>query len=216
MGRTKTVSYRLASLFPPDDDYAATMARICILWEDLITEASAGRQTSIREMDGNSPQWRRLYFLRRSIGTVHEIGRALHTLRGHKEFKEAVSKQSHYDRDGFETRYEILTKHRNDIKTFRNDIGGGHVQQGAIQKGINTLNSELSGLFQFGEFYGDIRFKFAYQLTQCVMFPFQEEQDPEQELAKVLTVIEKATTNALRLVEFVFAVYVKERGITPL
>ena len=216
MGKINYYNFRLTQLFPPKDDYAATIARLCILWEDFITEASGGAAGQIQEMDGHSPQWRRLCFLRRSIGTVHEIRKALHTLRTHNEFKAALSKQVEADQTAFEESYAKLIKHGEAIKTLRNNIAGGHVLQNAVSEGLDKADPELHGMLQRGQYYKDIRFKFAHQLVLATMFPGHASKDAEEEVERFIALMEEATSSALKLIEFAFSLYVKERRITPL
>lgn len=215
MGKTSYYNFRLAKLFPPNDEYAVTLARLCILWEDFITEASGGAADSIKEMDGHSPQWRRLYFLRRSIGTLHEIRKALYTLQTHIEFKEALSKQVKADHTNFQETYAKLIKHEEAIKTLRDNIAGGHVLQKAVRDGLNNADSELYGMLQRGEYYKDIRFKFAHGLVLETMFPGHASKDPEVELDRFIAIMDEATSSALKLIEFAFSLYVRERRISP-
>src|SRR5207245_7906173 len=113
---------------------------------------------TIQEIDGHSSQWRRLYFLRQSIGTVYEIRKALHTLRSHTEFKEALSKQVQAEQTSFEETYAKLVKHEKAIKTLRDHVAGGHVLQKAVGEGLGKASPELHGMLQRGEYYKDIRF----------------------------------------------------------
>jgi hypothetical protein len=183
MPKTSYYSFRLTQLFPPKDEYSTTVARLCILWEDFITEASGGAAGEIQEMDRHSPQWRRLYFLRRSIGTVHEIRKALHTLQSHNEFKRALSKQPEADQISFEESYRKLIKHEDAIKTLRNNIAGGHVLQKAVMDGLSKATPELHGMLQRGEYYEDIRFKFAHGLVLATMFQAMLVRTPKRKLS---------------------------------
>lgn len=216
MSKTSFYNFRLARLFPPNDEYAATMARICILWEDFITEATGGAAQSIKEMDGHSPQWRRLYFLRRSIGTIHEIRRALHHLRTQREFNQTLSKQPQADQDRFIESYKTLCKHEKLIKDLRDTIAGGHVLQKAVKEGLRRMDSEVYGMLQRGEYYKDIRFKFAHAIVLEVFFKDRSGKDAEEELNWLTTLMHEIISNALRMIEFAMSVYVRERGITPL
>lgn len=216
MPKTSFYNFRITQLFPPKDEYAATLARLCILWEDFITEASGGAAEIIQEIDGHSSQWRRLYFLRQSIGTVHEIRKALHTLRSHTEFREALSKQDQAEQTRFEESYAKLVKHEMAIKTLRNNVAGGHVLQKAVREGLDKASPELYGMLQRGEYYKDIRFKFAHGLVLATMFPDHASKDAEEELDRFIGLLEEATSSALWLIEFAFSLYVKGRHITPL
>ncbi len=216
MARTRYFNYRLAQLFPPNDEYAATMARLCILWEDFFTEASGGAAKTIQQMDGNSAQWRKLYFLRRSIGTLHEIRMAVQNMRTLPEFKSALTSQPHNDRKTFGDSYMKLVAHEELIKDLRNSIAGGHVEQKAVRKGLKVMNQEIHGMIQIGTHYGEIKFKFAHQLALETMFPCHGETMAETEVEKFLTLIEEAMTHALKMVEFAFSIYVRSRWIVPL
>jgi len=203
-------------MFPPNDEYAATMARICILWEDFITEATGGAAESIKGMDGHSPQWRRLYFLRRSIGTVYEIRKALHHLQTLGEFKEALSRQPKPDQESFVKAYGQLVEQEVLIKELRNNIAGGHVLQKAVQEGLNKMDSGILGMLQKGEYYKDIRFKFARELVLETMFPGHGDKNPETEIDSFITSIQSAMHHALKMIEFAFSIYMNERCISPL
>ena len=216
MGKTSYYTYRLTRLFPPDDEYAATMARLCILWEDFITEATGGAATSIKEMDGHSAQWRRLYFLRRSIGTVHEIREAFRCLSALDEFREALSRQPQQDRENYVQSYRKLRKHEKQISQLRNAIGGGHVDQSAVKDGLAAVNTDTVGMLQKGEIYRDIRFKFAHPIVLEVLFKDSEEAEGDKQIEELTNFMHEAVSNALKMIEFSFRIYVRERGVTPL
>ena len=215
MARTTYHIYRLGQLFPPNDEYAATVARLCLLWEDFITAAGGGASASIPDMDGNSPQWRRFYFLRNSIGTLHEIRKAVYHLQTQREFKDALSIQPQDDRISFQESYKKLAEHENLIKDLRNKIAGGHVLQQAVREGLNKMDSEMKGMIKTGKHYGDIRFKFAHELALETMFPGHTEKDVDREIESLLAPIGNAMDHALRIIEFVFSIYTKERRISP-
>src|SRR5262244_755652 len=63
----------LRKWFPPHDPLAAKMARICILREDLLLEMQGVYTEDIRELDGLSPQYRRMYFLRNLMRSQMEL-----------------------------------------------------------------------------------------------------------------------------------------------
>jgi hypothetical protein len=154
--------------------------------------------------------------LRRSIGTVHEICKALQGLRTNTEFKQALSKQPKADQISFEESFGKLVKHQQAIKTLRNDIAGGHVLQGAVMKGLSEATPDLCGMLQKGESYKDIRFKFAHGLVLATMFPGHASKDAEEEVERFIMLMEEATSSALKLIEFTFSIYMKQRRITAL
>ena len=216
MARTTCHIYRLGQLFPPNDEYAATVARLCLLWEDFITAAGGGASASIPDMDGNSPQWRRFYFLRNSIGTLHEIRKAVHHLQTQQEFKDALSRQPQADRISFQESCGKLVEREDLIKDLRDKIAGGHVLQYAVREGLNKMDSEMHGMIKTGRHYGDIRFRFAHGLALETMFPGHTDKNADTEIESLLVPIGDATHHALRIIEFVFSIYTKERRVSPL
>ena len=192
------------------------MARICILWEDFITDGTGAAADSLPDLDGNSPQWRRFFFLRHSIGTLHEIRIALQHLRCQKEFKIALTKRPQAEQRNFKNALRYLQDQEETIKELRDRIGGGHVLQKAVRDGLNKMDPWVQGIIQIGESYKNIRFKFAHRLALETMFPGHEERDPDKEVEKFLRLIEQAVHHALKMMEFVFSVYVQERRLTPM
>ncbi len=211
MSRIHISHIRLHHYFPPNDSLAATVARLCILREDFITEAMGAASVSIPDLDGISPQWRRLYFLRNSIRTVHEIRRAVHALRSNKEFKRALSECG--TKGDFEKSYKELITEEKYIRDLRNRIAGGHVLESAVQEGLNKMDPTAKGLIQVGELTKDIRFKFVYNLALATMFPGHG-RDPEQEVNLFFKRVGGPIRQSIRIVEITFSTYAKARRLS--
>jgi len=215
MGKVTSCHFRLAQLFPPNDEYATTVARLCILWEDFMTEASGGTAERLPAMDSNSVRWRRLYFLRRSIGTIQEIRQGFDQLCKQKNFKSAHKKQPTTDRNSFDKSRKKLGKHAEKLKELRNRIGGGHVKEDAVKEGLAKMDCEKIGMLQEGEYYKDIRYKFADELVLAALFPGHK--DAEKELGDLISsMLDESTDSALKMIEYAFHLYMKERRITGL
>lgn len=118
--------------------------------------------------------------------------------------------------DRFIESYETLLKHEKLIKDLRNTIAGGHVKQTAIKEGLIRMDSEAHGIFQQGECYKDIRFKFAHAIVLEAFFKNDFGDGVEKEINEFMNFMHEVIRNTLRMVEFAFSVYVKRRGITPL
>lgn len=213
MSRTRFFNYRIAQLFPREDGYATTIARLCILWEDFITEGTGGSPSSIPQMDGHSDSWRRLYFLRRSISTLHEIRNAVYQLRKEKEFQQHMKHQSKVEQKNFTRWYAKLEKHEKVLKVLRNNLGGGHVLQKAVEEGLRRIDPTTTGILQHGEHYKDIRFKFVQPIVVAGLLGARGIADEESLFNEFM---EEVARNALNIIELAFHVYVKERGIAPL
>src|SRR5437016_4202575 len=89
----KLYQFNLRKLFPPDDEFATCIARLCLLREDLWLEIKGIVAGPFDSLDTNTVVWRHNYFFRNSIRTLQEIVSALHTLRSVPEFKRALQKR---------------------------------------------------------------------------------------------------------------------------
>ena len=101
---------RLREFFPPDDPIAVTIARLCILRQDLLLESEAIRQKSFPLLDLNGEEWRRLYFWRNSFRTLENIRSAIAALSNQKGFRLALSKEPKDVQTGFRKLLEHLRK----------------------------------------------------------------------------------------------------------
>lgn len=61
---------KLRRWFPPNDRFAATVARLCILREDFALEMWGLYAAHIKRLDGHSAIWRQLYFWRNLVKTA--------------------------------------------------------------------------------------------------------------------------------------------------
>ncbi len=213
MPKTHIRHIRVSEYFPPEDPYATTVARLCILREDFLTEAEGAAAQSLLELDRISPQFRRLYFLRNSIRTVHEIRTAVHKLCSNEDFKRILSEQPTQVQDDFEKSYKKLVAQAKYVKDLRNKIAGGHVLQESVQEGLNRLDPSARELIQVGEVTRDTRFKFAHYLVLQAMFPGHQGREPEQVLDEFLEKIKGPIHEAMMITELVFKIYVRGRGL---
>ena len=92
--RTETHPVKLSKWFPANDELAAKIARLCILREDLVTEIRGLSAESIKELEGNSVEWRQLYFIRNFIRTLREMLSGVEHLLQDKEFRAMLAKET--------------------------------------------------------------------------------------------------------------------------
>lgn len=145
---TRIFQINLRKFFPPNDEYATCMARLCILREDLALEVTGITEGPFDRLDGNGIPWRHNYFFRNFAKTVREIASALQTLNCTPEFKRALKK--HYtmaqqkDFKKFckkiEVSIELITELRNSI--------GGHLQHKVIGQGLKRINFDWTGFWE--------------------------------------------------------------------
>jgi hypothetical protein len=107
MPRSRIQHICLPHFFSPEDPIAVTVARLCILREDLFLEGQAIRQLSLGPLDSNGEEWRRLYFWRNSFRTLENIRSALHALSCKPEFRRALSKECIEVQKGFQNQERL-------------------------------------------------------------------------------------------------------------
>jgi hypothetical protein len=81
---------RLSAVFPTQRNKLLhqQIARLCVLFEDLRIEVSGMAAEDLGRLDEVDPKLRGLYFLRRSVGTLHEFTEALREIDQSVEFTE--------------------------------------------------------------------------------------------------------------------------------
>ena len=90
---SRTRMVRLTKWFPAHDSLAAKIARLCVLREDFHLEMNGVFEETVKELDGLSEEWRRLYFVRNLIRTLREIESGIQTLFSDPEFKRLLANQ---------------------------------------------------------------------------------------------------------------------------
>ncbi len=72
---------------------AAKVARLCMLREDFLLEMTGVYTEKIKQLDGLSEEWRKLYFIRNLVRTLREIESGIHMLMSDPQFKVLLAAQ---------------------------------------------------------------------------------------------------------------------------
>ena len=176
---------RLREFFPPDDPIAVTIARLCILRQDLLLESEAIRQKSFPLLDLNGEAWRRLYFWRDSFRTLENIRSAIAALSNQKGFRLALSKEPKDVQTGFRKLAGALEKVSKEfLQDLRNELGG-HVKQEAVSKALARMDIDQQGLLQVSD--GKVaqqQYKFTTELVYQMILSPGTTKDPGKELKR--------------------------------
>ncbi len=89
---------KVQKVFPPNDELATIIVRICILREDAMIEMLAILEENMRELDRPDAKDRKFYFMRNLIRTHLELSSAIQTLLINPEFKRILGKQPEEER----------------------------------------------------------------------------------------------------------------------
>jgi hypothetical protein len=156
--RTRTRWPKLTKLFPAgsETDTNARIARLCVLFEDLRIEligidllAPSVRESSAEEnhFDLAGHKLRRIYFLRRSIGSCCEFAEAVRLLDETDGFKPVRAKFGALAGEKWSESVRYFKDHERFWKEIRNDVGG-HFGEKAARFAVENFLSDASGLIE--------------------------------------------------------------------
>lgn len=217
---TRTFQIHLRKFFPPDDEYATCMARLCILREDLSMEINGIVAGPFDWLDSNGIPWRHNYFFRNFAKTIQEIASALQTLNCVPEFKRALkrrftSSQQKLFKDfckEIQVSGDLITEVRNSI--------GGHVKHSVVARGLKTIDFDMTGYwvhpFDQKDRLAHTHHPFVNDLV-VAMIRAGDRSDhlPEKDITEALEIpgVMARLQYAIPHIDSLFALYVNERHL---
>lgn len=196
--------------FPADDPVATNVARLCILKEDLELEYRGLLGQGIKQLDVNQVPWRKLYFLRSIFKTMMEIHSAVHTLRMHREFREAILQQPRPLQEAFEELSKAIATVKPLIKDYRNTIGG-HVNEQPVANALKKLTQDRSGVLEIDVAKKQYHFNFASELCMAVLFDQYPEDQQLQKAEEIIGALEKALP--FRAIDAILVAYIDTKKL---
>ena len=197
--------------FPANDPVATSVARLCILREDLYLETLALIEESLPPLDKNTAVWRMTYFWRNSVRTLFEIRSAIEILYSEDEFRNALESQPLPLRDAFKSLKDEIVKAHGVLKPIRNSIGG-HVLQQAVKKGLSNMDFGRGGLIELGERVHDTHYRFVSELLGVVWLGENPGSEWKEEIEKTVKLIAELS-RALETIDIVFDTYMRSRRL---
>jgi len=211
--RTKGVIVNLSKWFPPNDELAKKIARLCILREELIFQfqcARESRSTPIGDAYGSS--WRTLYYVRHMFNTLKEIFRSIETLSRDINFKSLLKAQSPVLQKEFRKLKKNFYSVIKNIGAFRNEIGE-HIDDSIVEEALLNMNDERNGLLYISQ-GGPLKtqYKFAGELIMSILFRNSKRNQfiKAQEVADALTI---PMQNLFYIIDSIFFAYIKDRKL---
>ncbi|MDH5427676.1 MAG: hypothetical protein OEY57_05820 [Nitrospirota bacterium] len=218
MARIRYTPIRILRYFPPNDELAVKVARLCILVEDFILESRGVSGESLPILDELSPEWRKIYFLRNSIGTIHEIRVAIDDIRLNPTFKDYFDKQSTEEKNQFDKKFKALKAEEKTLKKIRNDMGGAHVLTEAVKIGLGNLDPSEEGFVQAGGTLKNSHLKFVHKIVSGYLASQILEDGSHasvEEMKHFFERIIKTSSAAAALVMIILGIFFKERNLFP-
>ena len=210
-GISRTHIVKLRKWFPPNDPPAASVARLCILREDLMLECRGVQPKEIEELDHHSDKWRRIYFHRNMVRTLMEIRSAIVNLERAPEFEQLLGKQPEPKQDEFRRLVKEFNQAHEVIKEIRDSVGG-HVLQTRVQEALDQMDFDREGFYEIGQTLEDTYYKFASELVIAVLLRDVPEESQESKIRTDFNTIANLIP-VLSLIHEILEMYAKERRL---
>lgn len=200
---------------PEEAVFHANIARLVVLYEDLRIELASFQVDSIPQADWiNKGDYRKRYFLRRSVGSVHEFSDAFGQLARNPRFK-AVTRT--FDAAAQTTWDEATAFFKKNAKLFRdvrNDLGG-HFGTQAAKFAIESFKPGTIGTLEIVRNYSHegvmYRPQFVGEVTARAFLRHLPGRDVEDKLHGLLGRIREAERLATRAVSNLIHFYLWNR-----
>jgi len=205
----------LSKWFPADDQFAAKMARLCILREDLMYELTcsinAYRSHKQRDYDQS---WVMFYFFRKMFITVSEIRGAIELLAQDADFKNILMKQPTSIKSSFKDVKDNLQTTSDLIKEIRNTMSG-HIKLSSLWDALQIMDYERHGILQIStEGPKDTHFKFTGELLMAVMFRnVPKDKKQLDEARKIADAFIKSIDKLFHHIDHLFFQYARDRKL---
>jgi len=183
MIKTYVRQIKLRRWFPPHDRFAACVARLCILREDLFLEMAGIYASRIKTLDSHSVVWRRMYFWRHLVKTVGEIRQTIDTLNGVPEFRRVFKKQPTEWRKKFDSMVKKLAQERLLVKEMRDSLGG-HVLHKTVEQALNDMPMDKFGDLELGRKAKNTHYRFAGEIVVEMLIAGVPEAQQEAEVKR--------------------------------
>jgi probable HAF family extracellular repeat protein len=156
----------------------------CVLFEDLRREYIGSRATEDLPLDALSKQYRKFYFLRRSLVSLDEFCGALNRLTEVKAWKKYV--ESHDDkrrRKMWADAVKFFNAKKERIETIRGDIGG-HFPESAAKWSVERLHEDTTDALQidYGDKPADAKLPFTELVAGSILRTAREQELPDDEM----------------------------------
>ncbi len=188
MTRSYIKTVQLRKWFPPRDRFAACIARLCILREDLFLELMGVSKARIAVLDEHSVRFRKMYFWRSLIKTIWEIRQTIETLNTIPEFKRVLQKQPVSWQKQYAKMVKLLNENAALVKEFRNSLGG-HVLSDAVEQALDEMSFDTFDYLEVGETEKRTHYKFVNTLVLEILLKGVDEEKRLEELTRHFRIV---------------------------
>lgn len=213
--RIQTRRGRLSSVFPASHAKVMHqhMARLCVLFEDLRIEVLGMALEDLEALDHAGSRIRRLYFQRRSVGTLVEFAEALRLLDGCSDFSDIKRSFDPQSLRVWSRAVDFFRKQERFMKKVRHDVGG-HFGSPAARFAVENFGPFDAGSMQVsasGSGGGGVKFTFAGEIAATALFRHLRGCTPQRKVDHFLRICSVACRHAIRAVECIAGFYLWKR-----
>lgn len=216
MARIKIYPIRIHKFFPPENDLAVDVARMCVLIEDLIFEFKGYLANEIVDLDSISASYRQIYFIRNLFKTFLELKGAIEQIRKNTNFQKFLENLDPNQRENYNNYYQAFNEQYDALKQIRHDIGG-HLKQGIIQEGLKRIDPFEMGLWEGSDTGKYSHYKFTEKIIDaalCASYLKDNLNATQGDLNKMHQSFGRIKSHALPLSSLIFVAYVKGMNLS--
>lgn len=210
--KSRTGHIKFSEWFPANDPIATSMARLCILREDLYLELRGMVREDIPTLDACSGTWREIYFFRNLSRTILEIRSAIEVLSADKSFQKSISKELVPFKESFDQLPKLLTQVHPLVKRLRNEAGG-HLKMNAIEEALKETNPNTKGLLQIGPCHAETHYKFSLEILGALFLRHVPHSKVEEEWIKTCDTLRETGMQVLKSIDKLFVSYTRIRNL---
>lgn len=129
-----------------ESNFEAIVARLAVLYEDLRIELFGIAEDSIPALEQLDVRYRRIYFLRKSIGTLWEFAEAIGHLQRCPEFGVVSAEFTPEILAYWERAAGFFKRNKHRLKLIRNDTGGHFGLEAARYAALNFEPDAVMGI----------------------------------------------------------------------
>ncbi len=191
----------------------ASIARIAVLYEDLRIEL-LGAEKSLPELEAIGENYRRNYFVRRSIATLLEFSGALTILDDCPEWAAVKTKLPEESTDSWMTAMAYFKEHHEYLKQLRNDFGG-HFGLAAAKWATENLSKDAVGSIEIYrkplEHKAGPRMHFASEFVSTAMCRHKQDKSYVDHFRHMYRVAVDGYSHSTNCVHVIMVAYLYDR-----
>jgi hypothetical protein len=184
-----TFERNLREIFWADDpEFVARAIRLLVLYEDLRIEYLGSMvPVAIEALEDIGKNFRRNYFIRRSLVSLIEFSGALSRLNAIKEWREHIEQKNDEIKKQWKDAIKYFNEHHKRWETLRGDVGG-HYAETTAAFALKHLSAHATGEVHLRQFHwrkqGGILFPLANEFVAIGMrktMKVEEGKEPTEE-----------------------------------